>query len=66
MIWFVRLILASIRGLQRKMASFPIKDYDLLVEHGSPKCARFFETGHMGFTIDTNKIIMNWIYGKLI
>lgn len=44
---------------------FPIKDYYLLLEHGSPKCARFFETGHMGFTRDTNKIITNWIYEKL-
>jgi esterase FrsA len=45
---------------------FPIKDYYLLFEHGSPKCARFFEGGHMGFTKDTNKIITNWIYEKLI
>src|SRR5512136_192914 len=44
---------------------FPIKDYYLLLEHGSPKCARFFEAGHMGFTRDTNKIIANWIYEKL-
>jgi pimeloyl-ACP methyl ester carboxylesterase len=44
---------------------FPIKDYYLLLEHGSPKCARFFEAGHMGFTRDTNKIIMDWIYEKL-
>jgi esterase FrsA len=44
---------------------FPIRDYYLLFEHGSPKCARFFEAGHMGFTRDTNKIITNWIYEKL-
>ncbi len=44
---------------------FPIKDYYLLLEHGSPKCARFFEAGHMGFTKDTLEIIMKWITEKL-
>ncbi len=44
---------------------FPIKDYYLLLEHGSPKCARFFEAGHMGFTKDTDRIITNWIYERL-
>jgi hypothetical protein len=44
---------------------FPISDYYLLLEHGSPKCARFFEAGHMGFTRDTFDIILNWIYEKL-
>ena len=44
---------------------FPIKDYYLLLEHGSPKCARFYEAGHMGFTKDTLETIMNWIYEKL-
>ena len=44
---------------------FPIKDYYLLFEHGSPKCARFFEAGHMGFTKDTFAIILNWISEKL-
>jgi esterase FrsA len=44
---------------------FPIKDYYLLLEHGNPKCARFFEAEHMGFTKDTNKIITDWIYEKL-
>jgi pimeloyl-ACP methyl ester carboxylesterase len=44
---------------------FPIKDYYLLFEHGSPKCARFYEAGHMGFTRDTYETIMNWIYEKL-
>jgi hypothetical protein len=44
---------------------FPIKDYYLLLEHGSPKCARFYEAGHMGFTKDTLETIMNWIYQKL-
>ncbi len=44
---------------------FPIKDYYLLFEHGSPKCARFYEAGHMGFTKDTNETIMNWIRKQL-
>ncbi len=44
---------------------FPIRDYYLLLEHGSPKCARFFEAGHMGFTRDTDRIITDWIYEKL-
>jgi len=44
---------------------FPIQDYYLLFEHGSPKCARFYEAGHMGFTRDTFDTIMNWIYEKL-
>jgi esterase FrsA len=44
---------------------FPIKDYYLLFEHGSPKCARFYEAGHMGYTRDTFDTIMDWIYEKL-
>ncbi len=44
---------------------FPIKDYYLLLEHGSPKCARFYDAGHMGFTKDTFETILNWIYEKL-
>ncbi len=45
---------------------FPIQDYYLLLEHGSPKCARFYETGHMGFTKDTFPTIMGWIYQRLL
>ena len=44
---------------------FPITDYYLLFEHGNPKCARFFDAGHMGFTRDTFATILNWIYEKL-
>ena len=44
---------------------FPIRDYYLLFEHGSPKCARFYDAGHMGFTRDTFETIMNWIYERL-
>jgi len=45
---------------------FPIKDYYLLLEHGSPKCARFYDAGHMGVTRDTFETIQNWIYEKLM
>jgi hypothetical protein len=45
---------------------FPIKDYYLLLEHGNPKCARFYEAGHMGFTQGTFETIMDWIIEKLI
>lgn len=44
---------------------FPIKDYYLLLEHGSPKCARFYDAGHMGFTKDTFETVMTWITEKL-
>jgi pimeloyl-ACP methyl ester carboxylesterase len=44
---------------------FPIKDYYLLLEHGSPKTARFYDAGHMGFTRDTFETIMNWITDRL-
>jgi esterase FrsA len=44
---------------------FPIRDYYLLLEHGSPKCARFYDAGHMGFTKDTFETILNWICEKL-
>lgn len=44
---------------------FPIRDYYLLLEHGSPKYARFYDAGHMGFTKDTFETILNWIYEKL-
>ena len=44
---------------------FPIKDYYLLLEHGSPKHARFYDAGHMGFTKDTFGTIMSWIGDRL-
>ena len=44
---------------------FPIRDYYLLLEHGSPKCARFYDAGHMGFTKDTFETILNWISERL-
>jgi len=44
---------------------FPISDYYLLLEHGMPKSARFFDTGHMGYTADTQSIILDWITSRL-
>jgi len=44
---------------------FPIKDYYMLFEHGSPKSARFYDAGHMGFTRNTFETIMTWIASNL-
>jgi esterase FrsA len=44
---------------------FPISDYYLLLEHGTPKSARFFDTGHMGYTAGTQAIILDWITDRL-
>ena len=40
---------------------FPIEDYYLVLRHGSPKAARFFDAPHMGYTKDTLSILMTWI-----
>jgi len=40
---------------------FPIQDYYLVLEHGGPKTARFFDAPHMGYTRDTRRIILDWI-----
>ncbi len=40
---------------------FPIEDMHLLLEHGSPKTARFYPVGHMGYTPDTNPTIVRWL-----
>ena len=44
---------------------FPISDYYLLLEHGTPKSARFVDAGHMGYTADTQSIILNWTTDRL-
>lgn len=44
---------------------FPIRDYYLLLEHGSPKCARFYDVGHMGYTSETFGTIMGWMIDRL-
>jgi esterase FrsA len=44
---------------------FPIEDMHLLLEHGSPKSARFYPVGHMGYTPDTNPTIIRWLAERL-
>ncbi len=44
---------------------FPIADHELLLRHGDPKTARFFEGGHMGHTPRTNPIILAWLKREL-
>ena len=44
---------------------FPISDYYLLLEHGAPKSVRVFDAGHMGYTADTQSIILDWITSRL-
>jgi esterase FrsA len=44
---------------------FPISDCHLLLEHGTPKSARFFDASHMGHTADTESIILDWIADRL-
>lgn len=44
---------------------FPISDYYLLLEHGGPKSARFYNVGHMGFTNETFGMIMGWMIERL-
>lgn len=39
---------------------FPIADQYLLLEHGTPKSARFFNAGHMGHTPETMPAILDW------
>lgn len=44
---------------------FPIEDMHLLLEHGDAKAARFYPTGHMGYTPDTVPTIIKWIAEKV-
>lgn len=43
---------------------FPISDHYLLLEHGDPKTARFFQAGHMGGP-DANRVIVDWVTKSL-
>jgi pimeloyl-ACP methyl ester carboxylesterase len=40
---------------------FPIADMHLLLEHGDPKAARFFPTGHMARTPQTEPLVLSWV-----
>jgi pimeloyl-ACP methyl ester carboxylesterase len=44
---------------------FPIADHYLLLAHGDPKTARFFDVGHMGHTPQTTPMIVAWLKEKL-
>jgi esterase FrsA len=44
---------------------FPIADMYLLLEHGSPKSARFYPGGHMGGSPDVEPTIAGWLVDKL-
>jgi dienelactone hydrolase len=46
-------------------STFPIRDMYLLLEHGSPKSARFYDAGHMGITPDTHPMILRWVKERL-
>ena len=43
---------------------FPIADMHLLLEHGTPKAARFYPGGHMGGG-DAQAVIVQWLKEKL-
>jgi esterase FrsA len=44
---------------------FPIADVYLLLEHGSPKTARVYPGGHMGWTPETEPAISRWVLAQL-
>jgi len=48
-----------------KDSVFPITDMYLLLEHGSPKSARFFPVGHLGRTPTTEPMIARWVQRAL-
>jgi pimeloyl-ACP methyl ester carboxylesterase len=55
--------LLLINGVQDTI--FPISDMYLLLEHGDPKAARFFQTGHMARTPQTEPLVLDWMEAKL-
>jgi esterase FrsA len=54
--------LLCVNGLNDSV--FPIADMYLLLEHGSPKSARFFPGGHMGSS-GAQAVILTWLKEKL-
>lgn len=44
---------------------FPIDDMYLLLEHGSPKSARFFPAGHMGSPPETQPLMVRWLQREI-
>jgi esterase FrsA len=55
--------LLLVNGLQDSI--FPIADMYLLLEHGSPKAARFYPGGHMGGSPDVEPTIAGWLQQQL-
>ena len=55
--------LLCINGLHDSV--FPIADHYLLMEHGSPKTARFFDTAHMGDVPKAIPMMADWLAGHL-
>jgi hypothetical protein len=51
--------LLLVNGVQDTV--FPITDMYLLLEHGSPKTARFYPTGHMARTPQTEPMVLDWL-----
>jgi hypothetical protein len=45
---------------------FPIRDMYLLLEHGNPKAARFWDTGHMARTPQTEPLVLDWMEKTLL
>ena len=43
----------------------PVKDIELLIEHGSPKSVRLFPGGHMGITPQTLPTIVDWLVARV-
>ncbi len=55
--------LLCVNGLNDSV--FPISDLYLLLEHGQPKSARCYPSGHMGFTPETEPSIIDWAVSHL-
>jgi esterase FrsA len=55
--------LLLVNGIQDSI--FPIEDMTLLLEHGSPKAARFYPSGHMGNSPTTIPTIVDWLKNRL-
>jgi dienelactone hydrolase len=55
--------LLLVNGVQDTI--FPIADMYLLLEHGDPKSARFYPTGHMARTPQTEPMVLDWMERRL-
>ena len=46
--------------------TFPIADMYLLLRHGDPKTARFYDSGHMGQTPKTTPMMVAWLAEQIV